>query len=318
VAIPGRSVQPTPATLTLLERPRAGSPWVAVDSAAITLPADTPPNQADPPTISAPDLQSVIPVPSSSMGRTLTGHVTVLQTHGPTGTPPPLVREAGAVVTFVQHVIGGQDHRIQTTADGQGLYEFANLPDCSQPGTMCTVSVSAPLGRGPAGTQDQRTVTLGPDPSQTVQDLRFGRVPDRYLLSGTVLAPKKVGSLPRGAPTPPQPQTDLQITIAGQRAPIYDAANIKCPAPAGASGPPNGQVPCTGTSGDYLLDQIAIPNGSPQPTPATLTLLERSRAGRPWVAVDSAPITLPADIPPNQAEPPTITAPDLQPVIPIP
>ena len=117
-------------------------------------------------------------------------------------------------------------------------------------------------------------------------------------------------------------ETDLQITIPGQPTPIYDAANLKCLSPSGppvgAGGPSNKQVPCSGTSGDYLLDQIPIPGHSPQATTATLTLLERSRVGTPWVAVDSAPIILPADTPDNQADPPTITAPDLQPVTPIP
>jgi hypothetical protein len=235
------------------------------------------------------------------------------------------VFEARAVVTFDQRPIGGPDHQTHTTTDSQGLYQFNNLPDCSQLGTMCTVSVSGPAGPAVTGTQDQRTVTLGPDPSQTVQDLRFGRVPDRYVLSGTVLAPIKVGPPAKGAPPLPPPQTDLQITIPGLHAPIYDAANAKCPAPTrpgvgagGPGGPGNTQVPCIGTSGDYLLDQIQIPGHSLQPTPATLTLLERSRANSPWVAVDSAPITLPADIPPNQTDPPTINAPDLQPVTPIP
>ena len=102
---------------------------------------------------------------------------------------------------------------------------------------------------------------------------------------------------------------------------IYDAASVKCAAPGqpgGVGGSPRTQVPCTGTSGNYLLDQIPVPSHSLRPISATVTLLERGGVRFPWVAVDSAPITLPADIPPNQAEPPTIIVPDLQPVTPIP
>ena len=103
---------------------------------------------------------------------------------------------------------------------------------------------------------------------------------------------------------------------------IYDAAKARCPVVKG----PRAVVtePCLGTVGDYLLSGVRVPvlgvvgvGGTPL-VHATITLLERAGGHGNWTAVDSAGLTLPADTRAHQADPPIVTAPDLQAILPVP
>ncbi len=280
-----------------------------------------------------------LPLPGNS---SVTGQVIALAPFLPgvsVGAPIP---KAKVTVTALVEV--GHARITRTTAtDRDGFYGFTNLPACSPAnGDTCTVSLAGPNRT----TEDRLSLTLsGRRPTVTEADLTYGRLPDRFELTGNVLGPQPPTSTgaPASAGDPatgregidhpgvlpgsgrlPTPATDLTVTLTG-KTPAYDA--IKTCKSAGWTVTSNRgaatKSACKSTLGAYQLDLVALGKGSggtvaaAGPVPAVVTLLEADAAGK-LIPVDRASIDLPANTKANNADPPVTTVPDLHTIEPPP
>jgi hypothetical protein len=294
--------------ITLLERNAAGK-YVAVDSAQLKLPTGPKAKDGARPLIIAPALNSVVPVPDQPGERTVSGQVTHLRPFLPRASavdPPPV---ANAEVKLTVSAPGfGTSNSATTRTDRNGYYAFSTVPKCSGR-EKCQYSVAVLTGKIVEDSQTFPTPTTVP--SVTVADLTGNLTSDGLFVRGNVVAPDGSGSLP---------DTALTIGPRGKGgtvlAPLFDSRTDCRPKDWGPpSGGPSGR-PCTSTVGSYLLsgvDRTAI--GKPDTTvkDMVITLLERNSAGK-FVAIDSAPITLPTQMGAH----PVINAPTLTAVAPVP
>jgi Fibronectin type III domain len=251
------------------------------------------------------------PLPGNT---TVTGQVIALAPFLPgvnVGAPSPKARVT--VTALVE--VGRARVTKTTTSDRDGFYGFTNLPACSPAdGDTCTVSVAGPNRT----TEDRLSLQLSAQrPKVTEGDLTYGRVPDRFELTGNVLGPQGAGKVPT-------PATDLTVTLSGS-SPAYDAVKT-CKSAGWAvtskSGAP-GRSSCKSTEGPYELDLVPLTKGSgghvaaAGPVPAVVTLLEADAAGK-LIPVDSAAIDLPANTKADNADPAVTTVPDLHTIEPAP
>jgi hypothetical protein len=294
--------------ITLLERNAAGK-YVAVDSAPLKLPSGPQAKDGDRPLISAPALNSVVPVPDQPGGRTISGQITQLRPFLPRASavdPPPV---ANAEVKLTVGAPGLSPSSTATTrTDSHGYYAFSNAPGCGGRG-QCRYTVAVVTGRT---VEDSETFPPpGTTPSVTVANLTGNLTSGGLFVRGSVAAPDGSG---------PLPATELTIGPRGKDgttiAPIFDSRTDCAPKDWGPpSGGPSGR-PCDSTVGSYLLGGVdRTGNGRPDASAKAMviTLLERNSAGK-FVAIDSAPITLPT----QSGTIPVINAPALTAVVPVP
>jgi hypothetical protein len=190
-----------------------------------------------------------------------------------------------------------------------GGYDFTNVTGCTRrSGDTCTVSVLGP-GRT---VEDRRAFHLRAlTPSVAVVDLAFGRLPNRFFVAGQVLTEGAAAGRLAAAPA-----TDLTISVLarGKTVELY-RASAACRSHHWAEPNAGAGSGCSSHAGAYLLANVPLsgndfPGPGKRPLHAVITLLERGPDGQ-YRPVDSAPITLPADTPASNADPPTTSAPDL-------
>lgn len=300
--------------ITLLERTGAGK-YVAVDSAPFQLATGA--KEGDRPLITAPALNSVVPVPDQPGSHTVSGQVTQLRPFLPRTSavdPPPVAKTE--VRLTAGSLISGASDSMTTRTDRNGYYAFSKFPKCN--GKDCQYTVAVLTGKTVEDSQTFRPPTTSP--SVTVENLTGNLMSDQLFVRGTVALPAGSGPLP-----------DTEITL-GPRGgggtvikPFFDSRTA-CdpknwgPLDADRSGGP-GAGPCASTVGSYLLsgvDRTANGNADTSARDLVITLLERNAAGK-FVAIDSAPITLTAAQAQRHAQGrPIIDAPTLTAVAPVP
>lgn len=273
--------------ITLLERNAAGK-YVAVDSAQLKLPTGPRAKDGDRPLITAAALNSVVPVPDQPGGRTVSGQITQLRPFLPRASavdPPPV---ANAEVRLTVGKAGfGQPNSTTTRTDSHGYYAFSNAPKCSGGVGQCRYTVAVLSGKT---VEDSRTLPLpGTVPSVTVVNLTGNLTSDGLFVRGSVAAPDGSGPLP-----------DTELTISPRNGvavtkPVFDSRTDCTPKGWGPPASDRSGGPCASTVGSYLLsgvDRTALGKPDTSVKDMVITLLERNSAGK-FVAIDSAPITLP-------------------------
>jgi hypothetical protein len=134
------------------------------------------------------NLQGIFPVPHRNLGRVLQGDVVRLRSFEPgAGTSDIPIPSAKVEVT------DASGHHFNDTADGEGHYLISGVGPCAKGGGA--KGAAAP-GRTPGACEvvvngrkadTQTSVDLGPDPSVTVRNMRFGDNPNQLFVAGTVL-----------------------------------------------------------------------------------------------------------------------------------
>lgn len=231
----------------------------------------------------APDLYAAAD-PSQVGGRVLTGVVTehsvhVLGwstvSHSVGGAKVQLVDASGRSIARTTSVDTGKSSGPKTDLP-VGAFELGGLKPCSG----CLLEVTSATG----AVSDAVPVTLGDDPSVTVQDLELGRVEHGVFLTGEALVPPNCA----GGPCHVTP-TEIRITNPLRSRDVYfDGKTLPagCAWPSTQSAPNTRGIACSrsgsGAFGEYRADDL------PAGQAVTVTLYESG------VAVDSETVALPA------------------------